>query len=583
MFWSWTFIILSLAANGSPSLGVHVDALQLDADFSDPSKAGDSVRNLLHILHAPVDHLDSISIVTVTGFEELGNWTLLGDVFDRLHKLEDVRWSAKTGVPATILRHLENNNRACRLHYEIHSQHVDSHSPRIQDQITVWNYDNASEITRLEILERERQHKDRQTVIGFSNLYSLRANIAYASEPNYEDLSLVFDILTTCPNLRILDLRIHYVGDSYGARTPQAFDFMSKPHIRFPPLEILKISGYNFNERSDGGYAWDWRNVSLDCDYEDWHRDDPPVPPARRENDGRSQLDCWKECIDWSQLHTLEITLPSTDVLMGLRDDALPALTNLSLELSFPLTEDWGKDLLDFLKGTKLPLEGLSLSLRAHDLKSLSKNELVDDIVSHHGPRLKSLSLLTDNDGESQILNRDQIQRLLRGCTKSNNLDISVSRPATGEDILQFQYLASAPMLQSITLRFPSPDLDYGSTEYWEKLKFYIDNGGADDEVDPVVNKISVTRLFEGLRSRREVYLESKSHIRRLGMAPPHGLEEFYAPLANIESLKIYVGNWDRRQDQVMMPSFRRVAFWKCRITERGIAVCEGEQLRGSQ
>jgi hypothetical protein len=341
MFWSWTFILLSFAANSFPSLGVHIDALHLEVDFSDPSKARESVRNLLHILLAPVDYLDSISLVTVAGFEELGNWTLLGDVFDRLHKLEDVRWSAKTGVSTTILRHLENNNPSCRFHYEMQTQHVNSHSQRVQDQITIWNYDNATELSRLETLERERQHKNRETVIGFSNLNSLRANIEYVSEPNYEDLFLVFDILATCPNLRILDLSMDYVGDNYGARTPQAFDFMSQPYIRFPSLEVLKIGGYNVNERSDGGYSWDWRNISLDWDYENCHSDNPLGTPARRESDGRSQLDCWKECMDWSHFHTLEITLPSMDVLMGLRQDEIPALTFLSLELSFLSTENW--------------------------------------------------------------------------------------------------------------------------------------------------------------------------------------------------------------------------------------------------
>lgn len=90
--------------------------------------------------------------------------------------------------------------------------------------------------------------------------------------------------------------------------------------------------------------------------------------------------------------------------------------------------------------------------MRVHDLQSLSRNELVDDIVSRHGPSLKCLSLLTDDEDEYQILDQDQIQRLLLGCSKLENLDISVSRPATGEDILQFQDLASAPMLQNITL-----------------------------------------------------------------------------------------------------------------------------------
>jgi hypothetical protein len=63
----------------------------------------------------------------------------------------------------------------------------------------------------------------------------------------------VWQLLTTCPNIRELDLTIGISGCEEGAGQPWAFDFQLNPDAKFALLEVLKLDGYNLESISYTG------------------------------------------------------------------------------------------------------------------------------------------------------------------------------------------------------------------------------------------------------------------------------------------------------------------------------------------
>jgi hypothetical protein len=93
-------------------------------------------------------------------------------------------------------------------------------------------------------------------------------------------MQLVFDILTACPNIKELEISLENITCESGWN-PYAFDFSSHTSTTFPPLEVLRLSGYSLDEESDGGYAWYMRQYWQENDKEKLDRkfyNDEPVP-----------------------------------------------------------------------------------------------------------------------------------------------------------------------------------------------------------------------------------------------------------------------------------------------------------------
>jgi hypothetical protein len=263
----------------------------LDINFSDPSLARASI-DVLNDLSNSTAARQAIREVRVSGYPSLGDWTLVRNVFARLEYVETMHWVSWKAMPPQILRSLEWQDQPFRLYYTLRFTHEDPHDTSLDPEHDWDPYDDPRDSNYGLREERERRHKlALRSIINSKILYSLKADIEYGSDDNFEDLGLVFDTITSAPNLRELDLQFHTKGCSLG-NSPFAFDFRSNPTSRFPPLEVLKLTAYQLDERSDGGYAWSWKDFIGDERTErDYETDGFPSVPSRRADDGRSNLD----------------------------------------------------------------------------------------------------------------------------------------------------------------------------------------------------------------------------------------------------------------------------------------------------
>jgi hypothetical protein len=270
----------------------------------------------------------------------------------------------------------------------------------------------------------------RSAIFNSTNVHSFTADIIYGYEPDFDDISFVFSALSACPNIRTFSLKITYEGDAFGGFTPNAFDFLSHPNIQFPPLEILKLSSYDFDERSDGGYVWSYNDGQdwLAMQDEWWSyghpSDNNPPTPVRPEWDNRTNLDAWKDAIDFSHIHTLELAWQSAtaQTLKGLNASVLPSLKHLTLKQRSSY-EDL-EAILDILNTTANPLE--TLNLHNIDFQLADIKSLLIVMTSHHCSTLTSFSMTTSTS--TQHFTTPQLTRLLKHCTEIASLDIAFPR-----------------------------------------------------------------------------------------------------------------------------------------------------------
>jgi hypothetical protein len=349
---------------------------------------------------------------------------------------------------------------------------------------------------------------------------------------------------------------------------------MSNPDVRFPPLESLTLSGYRFNEFSDGGIDWQYEEEGpwkerlrwpwrvLPESFVDWVGEYPIRYTwggvkrwkwlDRRAPDGRTSLDCWLEVMDWSKLHSLNLRWPNVNksTLAKLSGGAVPNLKNVTF------VGGHSTAVLGFLANTSRPLE--SISLRNMDFTSLTP--VADVISEHHSKEVKSLSIhqsgeeWTSSPSPPITLNTTEISTLYDSLTNLQYLSVDMDRTSTW-NITIYSLLASSPSLTSLTLHYPSPDLNF-SIYPWEFASQFRYQEDADDEIDPIVNQTSVLGLF-----------------RKLG-------EEKVGE--RLKRMEVVVGNWEDRfvQGGMVERLRRRVARYICEVGEDGGEVCEGEQTR---
>jgi hypothetical protein len=274
---------------------------------------------------------DAVREISILGFAYPDDTHQLPSLFEKLTNLEILHWKAQEPIPPSIVQILERNSPSCQLNYTL----------------------NLSQDLRPEV--RDRASPD-DSVVKSSLLRALKVDIMYGGENNFADLSLVFKILTTCPNLRSLELSIHHHGCVVGGWTPYAFDFRSNPNTKFPPLEVLKLDGYDLDEDSDGGYAWYFDDAPL-FNWTAFYEEElePPPRPVRKESDRRSNLDCWLDAMDWSQLHNLELKSSSlsTATIAKLQGGLLPKLRYVAFSKGNASDEELGEAVERFL-GTTL-------------------------------------------------------------------------------------------------------------------------------------------------------------------------------------------------------------------------------------
>ena len=157
----------------------------------------------------------------------------------------------KKPFPSRILTALELKQPSSRLHYTASFINWDPYDENVPFAQPVGQEPN-----------HQTRAKARESIIGSTALHSLKAAVKYGGCPNLDDLDLVFRVLGSCPNLKKLDLSINWEGCVVSGGTPYAFDFVSQPDIKFPPLESLILNGYHLNEQSDGGEDWYYQEAS---------------------------------------------------------------------------------------------------------------------------------------------------------------------------------------------------------------------------------------------------------------------------------------------------------------------------------
>lgn len=510
-------------------------------DFAGPAPALSSQALLKSIVAA--NEPTKVGAIRVVGFpyDETfqGDWKLLEKVFDHLSGLERVDWEASKAIPKKILRSLEENNPDCHLHY-------------------------TAPFTKL---------NPEKSIIGSKVLYSLKAQIVYQADPNLEDLDLVFNALGSCPNLKELDLSIDHQGCVLSDGQPWAFDFLSKPDIKFAPLEKLTIDGYHFDQKPDAGYYWQnlpggprgsdpswyWSHLPQAIMYylkryrfgsslaglkrELW----PAVDPVE------TSLDWWLKVMDWSSLHSLDLKSPMEVTLTKLDAKTVPALRNLTLSGGWRSKP--GQAALSFVSTTARPLEGLSL--QNMEFESLAS---VVETISKHQKQLQTLAIhqAEDNwgtDHHLMSLNTTEVSKILHSCPKLQKLDIDMERSSDWDAEFMRAIFSSAPDLSHFVLHFPSPDAFLGRMDYSDMVGGFRSRLNWEDMPDPVINKTSIDALFKTLRQKKR------------------GNE--------LENLDVYVGNWeDRNLPATMMGrTQRRIAWYSCYVWERK-EICIGQQTR---
>ncbi|RDL42313.1 uncharacterized protein BP5553_02292 [Venustampulla echinocandica] len=466
----------------------------------------------------------NIREVRIRGSPEIGDLSLVENVFSKLERLDRVYWEYPDGIPASILQSIEKNNPSCQIYYK-HRDYYSSHNPN--DGSEAWKFTHSP------------------------NLYSLKAEVIYGGKDNFHDLEFIFNVLSTAPNLKMLDLHLHHAGCVYGGANPYAFDFKSHPSVRFPPLEVLRLDGYQLEERTDAGYEWYFKGFG-------WGR-----RWARGEKgDGRTSLDAWREAMDWSHLHTLDILGQTNITLNTLRYDMeLPALRNLTISAGW--REFTNEETISLATYPANPLE--AISLKDFDVK------VGEDLLDRFSSNPASISELKHfsfgaRSTDIGFLPQEKISKFISNSPKLEKLDLAIPRHVNMSTKYEpFKSFISSPTIQHLTLRFPSAD-DYeyeiadGSTSQFDYSSMEVSWADMDTEKgnipDPLINKETAQGLFKSLRTAKK------------------GDE--------LKRLDLIVGNWDGRhghKEYLLGEGIRmRVALWRCWVVGlEGMERCEGE------
>jgi hypothetical protein len=467
--------------------------------------------------------LAQIREVHIEGYYNLGNVSLLERVFDKLENLTKVVWDYGDTISAPIIRSLERNSPSCKLYYTL---------PGRVDRVV------------------------HEALFASPNLYAIKAEVDYGYEDSSWAMMFILTALFRNHNIRELDLTLD--SNSCETNLPLwAFDFASYPDARVSPLEVLKLSGYSFDERADGGGSWEyvqrdqitWKPGS-DASYH--------LPWKQAERDNRSNLEAWMQLMDWSHIHTLDVRLSSNDEIALLRGDALPSLKNLTVGVGWSYWPT-DADILDFVTHTAQPLEALSLKTVEPSTgdEILTAFFLNPDLVRN----LKEFSFGASGENGSP-LSEANLRYFMESAPKLENVDLNLRRQGNmsmeAEPLLS---LLSSPTIKQLTLRFTSPDNPSGKVVFpgeqvMEQYDRYIWRG--EEGPDPLINRESVPQLFKEMREQKKG--------------------------ADLESLEFVVGHWDER-DFVSMVGFRgcpRVGNWRCFLDD-GQERCQGGQRRMAQ
>jgi hypothetical protein len=420
-----------------------------------------------------------------------GDGALLSRVLHKLPSIQTLNWRQGEPIPLNIVQFLEINHPRCQLYYELDfgywapadgsiRRHRRSRRNTIDEEVIVTEEQNAQ--------------LARQSILNSTILYSLKVQVSSGGRKrDPSKMDLIFRILTTCPNIKELDISVLRGGGCvvYHTDNPQALDFTSSDAI-LAPLESLTLDGYMLHAKPNGLKWREWETdhpersiLNTPWKYlpdsainyigyskiKEWgglqtsvvKYDTSPLKPGTKTN-----IDVWLERMDWTHLRTLKMQDPSTEDLHILVGNTLPNLRNIEFSGYYAHHHA----ILDFLSNSSFRLE----SIKFDGIYFCSIIQAISSIVENHGPNLHTLVIKHSQPSRryhgglyspsernrpyrhpsSSFLNTTHITQLRDNIPGLNTLDLDI---LVGEewDYEFLDTLNSFPGLEYLTLRFGAP------------------------------------------------------------------------------------------------------------------------------
>jgi hypothetical protein len=487
--------------------------LKLEYEDTSQSKKNEAFLQVFENLELSTESTWDVDIKGSCGYR--ANMTLLSNVLHRLPSLTSLHWRNEKLIPVEITRFLEANHPRCRLYYSLPlwSRRWDE----IQD-LTIEDGSQQSKFLELMDAADPARGLPRESILNSTILHSLKVDVVNGGRyPAPWRMDLILRILTTCPNIKKLDITVKRAGGCvvFPTNDPYAFDFTST-NGTIAPLESLAIDGYRFQSKANGQ---DWKEWEADhperyilkmpwkympdsiINYIGYpkiqslgglenfvlQRGTSALKPGTKTN-----LDIWLERMDWTNLHTFKITNPCSVTLAKLGRDTLPSLRNVE----FSGYNGNHHAILDFLGSISASLE----SIHFDGISFCSMNEVVTTVVEHHGSSLRTVVLkhwTPDDHYHTAVYSRSRNRRSYRFPSSSflnvthlihlrDNMPGLVALDLDIEVTEEWNYeildtLASFPELQQLTLRFEEQfedsdemdDMDgYGYERYWDDSSY---------------------------------------------------------------------------------------------------------------
>ncbi|KAH8594107.1 hypothetical protein B0O99DRAFT_673250 [Bisporella sp. PMI_857] len=583
------FMFFTSAAASILSTVVKPSAMRhLKLDYSKPEAANqtnDLARNLTEkASEESSDVLKNTNILTIDGYGSITNWTAVSSILDNIRRLDEFHWNHNDAPPKNVLVALEGAHPDCKLFYELIFSNWD---PWLKDARPIQIIDEEP--------DKETRALAREELVGSNSLYSIKTSIEYGASPNTESMAHLQRLIENATNLRQLDLSLSHSGCLVSHGQPSCFDF-STPETRFPPLKILKLSGYRFHGRIDGQdiwptsrsrsqehLRWPWKylpekvitNLPFEIftwmsleDVGDTKQNDTPNP--------MTNLEIWIEKMNWTALEELHVDSLSTRNLQLLAP-FLRSLKSFSLDWA---TSQQAALLPGFLNNTTQDLEAVSLRNAKFD----SLEPLFNVLVSRHSSSLKSLRLHEYDERrrvycfenkdhphctngrlsfweDRPFINESHLVQLSSQCSNIEDLEFDIDR--TLDSIAMeatIRQLGHLPRLKTLQLSFESPDFLREKTD--QSNRTYR---GDASRIDPLLNKTSILKIFHTIQ---EVQKERNQ------------LSDKAESSTILELMNINIGSWeDRYEYGVGGPEteMRLLGHFECSAGENGTTKCTGQ------
>jgi hypothetical protein len=413
-----------------------------------------------------------------------GNRTLLSNVLHKLPSISVLYWRLGEPIPPDTIEFLESKHPLCQLHYEMDLDYEGPeeggpvrHGGRHQedDEQTLARREKASTVAH-------------NSILNSSILHSLKVEVQERGrkrEPRKMDL--VLRILTTCPNVKELDISVNSMR-AHGRRLRYptddlcAFDFTSSNQT-LAPLESLSIEGYGLHEKPNGlrWMEWEADEPQRDILYAPWKylpiaaikyfgyskinewggldRSYLKQDTSQLKSGAETNIDIWLDRMDWSQLYNLSIKNPSTKDLAKLGSDRLPNLR--AVQFSGYYADHHA--ILDFISNSSSHLE----SIQFDGIHFCSLTQVANILAEFHGSTLQTLIIKHSQPSTTRYRSTQNLYRFPRtsflNATHLVHLRDSMPKLATLDlDIFvdeEWDYevldtLTSFTELENLTLRF---------------------------------------------------------------------------------------------------------------------------------